>query len=86
MPLYIYECPKHGLFEEIKSIDDGEVALCPQCHKIARKILSAIRTVSKKTKMGQTRAELFQNLGKEGWADTDMWKGDKAFMEESFHG
>ena len=86
MPLYTYRCSEHGEFEEIRSIADGATMLCPQCHKIATRILYPVRTVNRRTKMGQTRAELFQNLGKEGWADKDMWKGDKAFMEESARG
>ncbi len=85
MPLYIYQCPEHGLFEEIKSVDDGAIEFCPQCYKIAKKILSPVKTVSRKTKMGQTREELFQNLGKEGFADRDMWKYDKYQREESLN-
>ena len=85
MPLYTYQCSEHGLFEEINSIEDGAIEICPQCHKTAIRILSPVRIVSRRTKMGQTREELFQNLGKEGWADKDMWKGDKQFMEEQAH-
>jgi len=32
--------------------------------------------------MGKTRQELFQNLGKEGFAKNDMWKHDKNYIEE----
>lgn len=85
MPLYIYKCSEHGLFEEIRSIDDEAIPLCPYCHKIATKILSPVRTVNRKTKMGQTREELFQNLGKEGFAQRDMWKFDKYQREESLN-
>jgi len=84
MPLYTYECLEHGQFDEILSIENGVVAPCPQCHKTAKKILSPVRIVSRGTKMGQTRGELFQNLGKEGWAGNDMWKHDQHTTEESF--
>ncbi len=85
MPLYTYQCFEHGLFEEIKPIYDEKIVLCPKCHKVATKILSPVRTVSRKTKMGQTREELFQNLGKEGFAERDMWKYDKHQREESLN-
>jgi len=84
MPLYTYKCSEHGLFDEIRAIKDGVVASCPLCNKTARKILSPVRTVSKNTKMGQIREELFQNLGKEGMAARDMWKYDRDQQEDSF--
>lgn len=85
MPLYSYECSEHGLFDEIRSIHDETPMLCPECQKVARKIMCPVRTISKQTKMGKTREELFQNLGKEGCGERDMWKGDKDYREESYH-
>lgn len=30
MPIYEYECPKHGIFEEIHGMDE-KLELCPMC-------------------------------------------------------
>lgn len=43
MPLYDYECPKHGVFEEFASTCSKSLIKCPRCGKISRKLISACR-------------------------------------------
>ena len=41
MPIYEYKCTKCGhIFEELRSITDGEGATCPKCGAPAKKIFS----------------------------------------------
>jgi len=41
MPIYEYKCTKCGhIFEELRSIIDGEGATCPKCGAPAKKIFS----------------------------------------------
>jgi putative FmdB family regulatory protein len=45
MPIYEYECPQHGLFEELRSMQrSAEGAECPECQGAAPRVLSATRT------------------------------------------
>ena len=41
MPLYEYECPKHGMFELIRKFSDPPLAACPTCGGPIEKLLSA---------------------------------------------
>ena len=41
MPLYEYECPKHGRFELIRSFSDPPLKKCPKCGKPVEKLASA---------------------------------------------
>ncbi len=41
MPLYEYECPKHGRFELVRKFSDPPIKKCPQCGKAVQKIQSA---------------------------------------------
>ena len=41
MPLYEYECPKHGRFELIRSFSDPPLKKCPKCGKPIEKLASA---------------------------------------------
>ena len=90
MPIYGYKCPEHGEFEIFQSMTEEHKAPCPECGRNAVQMLypSALGgdLPNKDKRMGKTREELFQNLGKEGWADKDMWKYDKWNREETFHG
>lgn len=44
MPLYDYECPDHGYFEQKNSMADHAKGVCPTCDKAAKQvILSAPR-------------------------------------------
>jgi len=39
MPTYVYRCPHHGEFEEIrKMIDASDKSFCPICGTIARRV------------------------------------------------
>ncbi len=41
MPLYEYECPKHGRFDRIQKFSDPPLKTCPQCGAPVEKLLSA---------------------------------------------
>ena len=42
MPLYEFECPEHGKFEELRPLDAHSIpALCPVCDKISERVMSA---------------------------------------------
>ena len=41
MPLYEYECPKHGKFEELVPMSQSsEDNVCPKCRQVARRVMS----------------------------------------------
>ena len=85
MPIYGYKCSEHGEFEIIQSMTEEHIAQCPECGRDAVQMLypSALHGLpNSDQRMGKTREELFQNLGKEGMADRDMWKYDKHCTEE----
>ena len=41
MPLYEYECPKHGTFEKIQKFSDPPLTKCPTCGGPVERLLSA---------------------------------------------
>jgi putative FmdB family regulatory protein len=41
LPLYEYECPKHGTFERIQKFSDPPLAACPSCGGPIEKLASA---------------------------------------------
>ena len=41
MPLYEYECPKDGTFEQIQKFSDPPLKKCPKCGSPVEKLLSA---------------------------------------------
>lgn len=41
MPLYEYECPKDGAFEQMQKFSDPPLAACPKCGGPVEKLLSA---------------------------------------------
>jgi len=41
LPLYEYECPKHGRFDRIQKFSDPPLTSCPQCGAPVEKLLSA---------------------------------------------
>ena len=41
MPLYEYECPKHGTFEQIQKFSDPPLTKCPKCGGPVERLLSA---------------------------------------------
>jgi putative FmdB family regulatory protein len=41
MPVYEYECARHGLFELIKSVSQAyEAGLCPRCEQPGKRLIS----------------------------------------------
>jgi len=87
MPLYDYECSKHGEFEAIHSINDKTPILCPRCGGKTKKLVSLFAIKWRETPMGTTREELFDNLSKEGnggkyWRDYDtVYKHAKGIQD-----
>ena len=90
MPFYDFECKKHGVFEVFQRMNDEHVASCPICQNKGSRIFHPSMLSgdlpNKDFRMGKTREELFQNLGKEGMADPDMWKYDADNREKSIYG
>jgi len=87
MPLYDYKCSEHGIFEVFQRMADKHESACPECGKKGTRMFTAPflhGLPSQDQRMGKTRQELFQNLGKEGFADNDMWKYDKHCFEERY--
>ena len=85
MPFYDYGCEKHGVFEVFQRMTEEHVAYCPKCGRHGKRLLSpsALHGLpSHDQRMGKTREELFQNLGREGLADNDMWKYDANQIDE----
>ena len=41
MPLYEYQCPKDGVFEQMRKFSDPPLAACPVCGGPVEKLLSA---------------------------------------------
>lgn len=78
MPIYIFNCNKHGDLEILQPMNRDHIFYCPECHTKMNRIFTPVGIrCGGFSKIGKTRTELFQNLGKEGWADRDMWKKDK---------
>lgn len=50
MPLYEYECLRHGKFEEFQSMMAEHRANCPECGGIAQRIFSLPATIRMKEK------------------------------------
>ena len=87
MPIYGFKCVEHGEFELFQRMNEEHKAKCPECSTDAAQMLypSALHGLpGQDQRMGKTREELFQNLGKEGFANKDMWKYDKDQQAESF--
>jgi len=85
MPFYDYKCRQHGVFEVFQRMNDKHEANCPICNMIGIRIFtpSALHGLpSQDMRMGKTREELFENLGKEGLAKPDMWKYDANQRDE----
>ena len=80
MPLYDYECSKHGVFERIGPVDDTP-QFCPKCGGLVKK-LPALFAIDKQSKMGHTRMELFDNLAKEGNGQKD-WRDYDTYYQEA---
>jgi putative FmdB family regulatory protein len=41
VPLYEYECPKDGVFEQMQKFSDPPLTVCPKCGSPVEKLLSA---------------------------------------------
>jgi putative FmdB family regulatory protein len=67
MPIYEYQCPKCGVFEETQRITDKPLKKCPTCKGKVERIISATSFVLKGS----------------GWYATDYAKSDKSKTESS---
>lgn len=90
MPYYSFKCTEHDLFEVWQSMNDAHEGFCPVCdakgkrkYHIADLQGDLPYKKQKMLKMGNTREEMFENFGKEGLAEEDMWKYDKDCREEN---
>jgi len=81
MPVYAFHCEKHGEFDVFQRMNDTHEAKC-SCGMDARRVFYPTVVVgplsSKDPRPGKTRAELFDNLAKEGlydkeWREKDEW-------------
>ena len=79
MPIYAFECTEHGEFEVFQRMNDSHTAKCA-CGKKATRVFYPIPAhgdlPNKDPRPGKTRAELFDNLAKEGlyskeWREQD---------------
>ena len=79
MPIYAFKCEKHGEFEVFQGMNDSHTAKCG-CGKKATRVFYPIPAIgdlpNKDPRPGKTRAELFDNLAKEGlynkeWREMD---------------
>lgn len=79
MPIYVFECEDHGEFEVFQRMNDSHTAKCT-CGKKATRIFYPAPVIGpmpgKDPRPGKTRAELFDNLAKEGlyskeWREQD---------------
>jgi putative FmdB family regulatory protein len=64
MPIYEYDCPEHGLFEELRPMQrSSEGAPCPTCTGASPRVLSATRTnlVPRATSIAHARNEKSQH-------------------------
>lgn len=41
MPIYEYECPKHGRFEMLRSLSESDLENCPICKSEVTRVMSA---------------------------------------------
>jgi len=64
MPLYEYECRKHGVFEQLGNIATRAAAQpCPDCRRAAPRVLSAPQqpTLERSTRIAHERNERSQH-------------------------
>jgi putative FmdB family regulatory protein len=81
VPIYGFSCQKHGEFEVWQSIHADHVAKCPKCHREGVRIFYPLPLhgdlPSKDFRPGKTRAELFDNLAKEGMGNKEWRAADE---------
>jgi len=79
MPRYAFSCNRHGEFDVYQGMDDSHVANC-SCGAKAVRVFYPVPTTGpmphKDPRPGKTRAELFDNLSREGlysknWREAD---------------
>jgi putative FmdB family regulatory protein len=60
MPIYDYECVKHGNFEMARPMSQsGSTGICPECGNASNRVITAprLRTLSAVTRMSMDRNE-----------------------------
>lgn len=90
MPLYGYECKKHGEFEAMKTMDTRHFADCPECGFSSKQLFYPLSLQgdlpTKDRRIGKTRKELFDNLAAEGFANKNWQESDGLAVEECNQG
>ena len=85
MPTYEYECEDHGSFELTQGMKDEHKASCPICqgkgHLLLHPAVLMGDLPSKDKRMGKTRAELFDNMAKEGLGNKEWRVSDEPEMK-----
>ena len=80
MPMYGFSCEKHGEFEVFQRMNDTHTARC-ECGKKARRVFYPTPSYgdlpNRDLRPGKTRAELFDNLSKEGLYDKEWREKDE---------
>jgi len=85
MPIYTYNCKKHGDFDVWQNINDEHTAKC-SCGKESKRVFTPLPLhgdlPSKDKRIGKTRAELFDNLASEGMYDKGWRERDEPINKQ----
>jgi len=73
MPIYVFTCSEHGVFDVFQNMNDEHKAVCPICKKEANRIYYPPQLKCKDSNVGYTASELYDNLAKEGHGSKD-WR------------
>lgn len=80
MPIYSFSCRQHGVFDVWQGINEVHKAKC-SCGLTAARVFTPLALhgdlPSKDFRIGKTRAELFDNLAKEGLANKEWREADE---------
>ena len=81
MPAYTFSCEKHGPFSVCLRMNEEHKANCPECGKEGMRIFHPPALhgdlPSKDRRMGKTRAELLDNVAKEGFGSKEWRVADQ---------
>ena len=83
MPLYEYECPKHGTFEKIQKFSDPPLTKCPTCGGPVERLLSAPAIQFKGTGWYITDYARKSGSGKEGSGTSGAKEGGASSKDAS---
>ena len=88
MPIYAFECGKHGRFDAWQSIHEDHSSARCTCGAKGTRVFTPLAFVgdlpSKDPRPGKTRAELFDNLAKEGLYNKE-WRAQDEDTNRNWH-